>query len=123
MEVKLKHKSTEDIILSLIKFASNKEANAIDTSEVEKIAKLVKIKLSQDEVEYYAGELAMLKWVNKILSHLNTDNVLPMRYGGIVDTLHTRSDVVSCENTKDDILSCAQSEHGYFVVPKAISNE
>ncbi len=119
----MKNKSTEDIILSLIEFASNKEANAIDNLEVEKVAKLVKIKLSKDEVEYYAGELAMLNWVNKILSHLNTKNVSPMRYGSVEHKLHIRQDIVNCDNTKDDILSSTKPEHGYFVVPKVINNE
>jgi aspartyl-tRNA(Asn)/glutamyl-tRNA(Gln) amidotransferase subunit C len=114
-------KSTEDIIASLIKF-TNKRKVTITKEEVLKIAQLVRIRLSDDEIQYFSKELTMLDWIHNILSKVNTENVVPMRYGSIDKSTHVRDDVVGSCNIKQEILSNAKSEHGYFVVPKVISD-
>ncbi|MDG7055906.1 MAG: aspartyl/glutamyl-tRNA amidotransferase subunit C [Wolbachia endosymbiont of Meromenopon meropis] len=112
-------RSTEDVITSLVEFV-NKRKVTITKKEMLKIAQLVRIKLSNDEIQHYSKELTMLDWINSILREVNTDGVSPIRYGGIDKNVQTHYDFVNVKNTKKDILSNAKSEHGYFVVPKVI---
>ncbi|WP_168464669.1 Asp-tRNA(Asn)/Glu-tRNA(Gln) amidotransferase subunit GatC [Wolbachia endosymbiont of Ctenocephalides felis wCfeT] len=114
-------KSTEDTITSLIEF-SNKRKVTITREEMLKIAHLVRIKLSDDEIKHYSRELTMLDWIHDILLSVNTDGVSPIRYGTIDKDVHVRDDVVNSRNIKEEILSNTRSEHGYFVVPKAIND-
>lgn len=116
-------KSTEDIITSLIEFV-NKRKITITKEEMLKIAQLVRIKLSNDEIEYYSKELTMLDWIHDILLQVNTEGVSPIRYGSIDKDAHVRDDTVDFQNQniKEEILSNTKPEHGYFVVPKAISD-
>lgn len=87
-----------------------------------KIVQLVKIKLSNDEIEHYSKELTMLDWIHDILLRVNTKDVSPIRYGSIDKDIHVRDDVVNFQSMKEEILSNTKSEHGYFVVPKVIND-
>lgn len=114
-------KSTEDVITSLIEFVSKRKIT-ITKEEMLKIAQLVRIKLSDDEITYYSNELTMLDWIHDILLQVNTEGVSPIRYGSIDKDIHVRDDIVKSKNMKKEILSNTKSEYGYFVVPKAIND-
>ncbi|MCV3769211.1 MAG: aspartyl/glutamyl-tRNA amidotransferase subunit C [Wolbachia pipientis] len=114
-------KSTEDIITSLIEFA-NKRKVTITKKEMLKIAQLVRIKLSNDETEHYSKELTMLDWIHDTLLQVNTEGISPVRYGTIDKNIHLYNNVINSKSMKEEILSNTKSEHGYFVVPKAINN-
>ncbi|WFW29678.1 MAG: aspartyl/glutamyl-tRNA amidotransferase subunit C [Wolbachia endosymbiont of Menacanthus eurysternus] len=114
------NKSIEDVIISLVEFAKKRKVT-ISRREMLKIAQLVKIKLlSDDEIEFFSKELAILNWIHDILSQVNTEGVFPVYYGNIDKSTYTRDDVVNSQNIKREILFNAKSEHGYFVVPRAI---
>lgn len=85
-----------------------------------KIVQLVKIKLSNDEIEHYSKELTMLDWIHDILLRVNTKDVSPIRYGSIDKDIHVRDDVVNFQSMKEEILSNTKSDHAYFVVPKYV---
>lgn len=112
-------KSTEDIITSLIEFA-NKRKITISKEEILKIANLVRIQLSEDEVEFYSKELTMLDWIHDILSKVNTEGVDPIRYGSIEKNIHVRNDTSNSENMRKEILCNTCPDDGYFVVPKIL---
>ncbi|MFP3035932.1 MAG: aspartyl/glutamyl-tRNA amidotransferase subunit C [Wolbachia sp.] len=112
---------TEDVITSLIEFV-NKRKVTITKEEMLKIAQLVRIKLSSDEIEHYSKELTMLDWIHDALLQVNTEGVSPIRYGSIDKDIHVHDDVVNAQNIKEEILSNTKSEHGYFVVPKVIND-
>ncbi|QKX01304.1 Asp-tRNA(Asn)/Glu-tRNA(Gln) amidotransferase GatCAB subunit C [Wolbachia endosymbiont of Dipetalonema caudispina] len=114
-------RSTEDIITSLIEFA-NKRKVTITKKEMLKIAQLVRIKLSNDETEHYSKELTMLDWIHDTLLQVNTEGISPVRYGTIDKNIHLHNNVTNSKSMKEEILSNTKSEHGYFVVPKAINN-
>ncbi|MDD9331862.1 MAG: aspartyl/glutamyl-tRNA amidotransferase subunit C [Wolbachia sp.] len=114
-------KSTEDIITSLIEFA-NKRKVTITKEEMLKIAQLVRIKLSDDEIKFYSKELTMLDWIHNTLFQVSTSDVSPIRYGSIDKDIHVRDDIVDSKNIKEDVLSNTKPEHGYFVVPKVIND-
>lgn len=114
-------KSTEDVITSLIEFV-NKRKITITKEEMLKIAQLVRIKLSDNEIQYYSKELTMLDWIHDTLFKVNTEGVSPMRYGTIDKDIHVCDDIINSQNIKEEILSNTKSEHGYFVVPKVIND-
>ncbi|QKX01488.1 Asp-tRNA(Asn)/Glu-tRNA(Gln) amidotransferase subunit GatC [Wolbachia endosymbiont of Cruorifilaria tuberocauda] len=114
-------RSTEDVITSLIEFV-NKRKVTITKKEMLKVAKLVRIKLSNDETEHYSKELTMLDWIYDTLLQVNTENISPVRYGAIEKNIHVHNDIVNPQSTKEEILSNTKSEHGYFVVPKVVNN-
>ncbi|MCA7010612.1 Asp-tRNA(Asn)/Glu-tRNA(Gln) amidotransferase subunit GatC [Wolbachia endosymbiont of Tribolium confusum] len=114
-------RSTEDVITSLIEFA-NKRKITISREEMLKTSQLVRIKLSDDEIQYYSKELTMLDWIHDTLLKVNTEGVSPMRYGTMDKDIHVRDDIINSQNIKEEILSNTKSEHGYFVVPKVIND-
>jgi aspartyl-tRNA(Asn)/glutamyl-tRNA(Gln) amidotransferase subunit C len=92
----------------------------IDKNTTIKIAKLSRIKISENEVEEFSLQLSsILDWVEQ-LNEINTDNVEPLSSVSLAK-LPLRSDV---ENTSDDskkILSNAPEKlENYFVVPKVV---
>ncbi|CAD6996580.1 unnamed protein product [Ceratitis capitata] len=96
-EIKMPIKSTEDVITSLIEFV-NKRKVTITQEEMLKIAQLVRIKLSNDEIEHYSKELTMLNWIHDTLLQVNTEGVSPVRYGAIDKVIHVHDDVVDSQN-------------------------
>ncbi|WCR57915.1 Asp-tRNA(Asn)/Glu-tRNA(Gln) amidotransferase subunit GatC [Wolbachia endosymbiont of Ctenocephalides felis wCfeJ] len=114
-------RSTEDVITSLIEFV-NKRKVTITKEEMLKITQLVRVKLSDEEIEHYSKELTMLDWIHDTLLQVNTESVSPIRYGTIDKDIHVCNDVVNSQNIKEEILSNTKSEHGYFVVPKVIND-
>ncbi|WDM85501.1 Asp-tRNA(Asn)/Glu-tRNA(Gln) amidotransferase subunit GatC [Ehrlichia sp. JZT12] len=84
-------------------------------------AKLVRIKLNDNEIDYYLKELeAVLNWIQTI-SQIDTNSISPMSHGGIDYTLHLREDIISDGNIKDIVLSeSPEQEQDFFVVPKVI---
>ncbi|WP_333023724.1 Asp-tRNA(Asn)/Glu-tRNA(Gln) amidotransferase subunit GatC [Wolbachia endosymbiont of Pentidionis agamae] len=117
----MSNKSTADIISSLVEFVSKRQVT-ISKDEMTKIVKLVRIKLSDDEFKHYSKELSMLDWIRDTLSHVNTKDVLPVRYGSIDSDEYIRHDVIDCEDKEDKILLNTESENGYFIVPKVVND-
>lgn len=88
--------------------------------EVKKIAKLSRIRLTDEEIAHFTTELSgIFKWV-EMLQDIDTKNVLPMASVPNMQ-LPSRDDVVNDGNIRDDILANApQSAYGCFVVPKMV---
>ncbi|WP_078400173.1 Asp-tRNA(Asn)/Glu-tRNA(Gln) amidotransferase subunit GatC [Ehrlichia ruminantium] len=101
--------------------SNNLQQKKITKNDLLQVAKLVKVKLSDNEIGYYIKELeSVLSWINTI-SQVNTDNVIPMSHGGIGHKLPLRKDIINDGNIKDIILSeSPKQEHDFFVVPKVI---
>ncbi|WP_410521731.1 Asp-tRNA(Asn)/Glu-tRNA(Gln) amidotransferase subunit GatC [Ehrlichia ruminantium] len=100
---------------------NNLQQKRITKDDLLQVAKLVKIKLSDDEVGYYIKELeSVLSWINTI-SQVDTENIIPMSHGGISHTLPLRQDIINDGNIKDTVLSNSpKQEQDFFVVPKVI---
>jgi aspartyl-tRNA(Asn)/glutamyl-tRNA(Gln) amidotransferase subunit C len=87
---------------------------------IEKIGKLARIRLSEDDKTMYAKEISsILGWVEQ-LNEVNTDNVAQLN--SVSDmTLPWRKDEVTDGNIADQVLKNApQAEYGCFAVPKVI---
>lgn len=92
----------------------------LTVEEVKKIAKLSRIRLSDDEIKRYQDELNQIfKWVEQ-LREVDTNDVPPM--AGVGDyTLRQREDMVQDGNIQQDVLANApNASYGCFVVPKVV---
>ena len=92
----------------------------VDEATVRRIARLARIKITDEEAASLQGELSgILDWV-KQLDEVKTDGVEPMTRV-IPMTLKKRPDVVTDGDKADDILKNAPaSDDHFFVVPKVI---
>jgi aspartyl-tRNA(Asn)/glutamyl-tRNA(Gln) amidotransferase subunit C len=88
--------------------------------EVRKIAKLSRIRLSDEEVVHFGKEISgILDWV-EMLQEVDTNNVPRMASVSNI-TLPLREDVVSDGNYRDAVLANApDARYGCFAVPKVV---
>ncbi|TVQ81737.1 MAG: Asp-tRNA(Asn)/Glu-tRNA(Gln) amidotransferase subunit GatC [Micavibrio sp.] len=93
---------------------------SIDTQTVEKIARLARIKVTEDEKAKFATELdGIMQWIEQ-LQDVDTDGVEPLT--SVVDmTLHMREDAVTDGDIQEKVLANApETAEGFFVVPKVV---
>ncbi len=92
----------------------------ITRRDVEYVARLARLKLSEEEIERYSKQLAkILEYIDK-LNELDTSKT-PPTYHVLPLTNVFREDKVEPSLPKDEILSNApESEEGYFKVKKVI---
>lgn len=91
----------------------------LDKQAVAKIARLARIKVTDEEKEHYASEISgILKWMEQ-LNEVNTENT-PQLSSVAAVTLPWRKDEVTDGNIQEAVLKNALSEHGCFIVPKVI---
>ena len=93
----------------------------ISVDEIRKLAKLARIKLTDEELSQYSKDLAgVIGWLDK----LNDVEIDPLNK-------FVASDYILMEKLVDDtlsdkhadVLSNAETEHNCFVVPKIIENQ
>ena len=95
---------------------------SIDNKIVEKIAKLSRISLEDNEVNDLSLELSqILDWVEQ-LSEINTDDISPIFSSfDDADNINLREDRVSDGGYRDKVISNApMSEDVFFLVPKVV---
>lgn len=93
---------------------------SLTKQDVQKIAKLARIRLTEDEALHYGQEISgILDWIT-MLNEVNTDKVPQMASVSSIG-LSLREDVVTDGNIVDDILKNApEAAYGCFTVPKVI---
>ena len=92
----------------------------LDTNTINKIAKLARIKLSEEEAEDLLKDMnSILDWVEQ-LNEVNTDLIEPL--ANISSSiLPQRKDVSIDINSSDEILQNSPDKlEGYFAVPKVV---
>ncbi|MEQ8823379.1 MAG: Asp-tRNA(Asn)/Glu-tRNA(Gln) amidotransferase subunit GatC [Filomicrobium sp.] len=92
----------------------------VDEETVRRIARLARIKVTDEEAAGLEGELsAILDWVEQ-LGEVDTENVEPMTRV-VPISLKQREDVVNDGEKADQIVANAPlSEDDFFVVPKVV---
>lgn len=92
----------------------------VDDKAVRRIARLARIKITDDEAKGLESELTgILTWVEQ-LSEIDTSGIEPMTRV-VAQELTQRQDVVTDGGIADDIVKNAPMvEDHYFVVPKVI---
>ena len=92
---------------------------AISGTEVKKIAKLARIKVSAQEVVFFGDELnKIMNWIEQ-LNEVNVDGVLPLS-GTEAMPLPLRKDAVAHACTAEEVLRNGPSKYNCFVVPKVV---
>lgn len=90
----------------------------ITVKDVEHVAKLARLELTEDEKELYTKQLGdVLKYVEQ-MNEVDTSDVKPMSHA--IDFVNVmREDKVIYEQTKEALMSNApDEENGFFKVPK-----
>ena len=92
----------------------------VDAAAVHRIARLARIKVTEEEAKALETELSgILEWV-KQLDEVDTSGVEPMT-SVIPMTLKQRPDVVTDGGIADDVVANAPArEDHFFVVPKVV---
>ena len=93
---------------------------SVDQTTVRRIARLARIKVSDEEVPALEGELnAILKWI-EMLDDVDTGNIAPLT--SVVETsMKKRQDEVTDGGYPEDVTKNAPaSEDHFFMVPKVV---
>ncbi|HLS60536.1 MAG TPA: Asp-tRNA(Asn)/Glu-tRNA(Gln) amidotransferase subunit GatC [Virgibacillus sp.] len=92
----------------------------VTKAEVENIADLVRIAVSDKEVESYTAHLnTVIEYADK-LSELNTDDVEPTKHGIVLENV-LRTDEVTQSITQEEALRNApDKQDGHFKVPSVM---
>lgn len=92
----------------------------VDNKTVRKIARLARIRVTDEEANALEGELSnILQWVEQ-LDEVNTDGVAPMTSVVAMDTPE-RDDKINDGGIADAIVTNAPvREDHYFAVPKVV---
>jgi len=93
---------------------------SIDKSTVPKIANLARIKVTEQDLDYYAPQLQnILSWAEQ-LQEVDTSGVEPLANVSEI-ALSLRKDEVTDGNIQQDILANApETVEGFFVVTKIV---
>lgn len=93
---------------------------SIDKNVVGKIARLARIRVTEEEKEVYAGELSKILGMIEKLNKVDTTGVEPLT-SVVQMNLPMRDDVVTDGAIPEKILANApESTAGFFVVPKVV---
>lgn len=90
----------------------------ITKKEVEHVAKLARLELTEEEKERYTQQFSNIFDYFNQLSEVNTENIEPMAHAiPMVNVM--REDKVKLPYTRDEIMANAPvEEDGYFKVPR-----
>ncbi|HEX2751843.1 MAG TPA: Asp-tRNA(Asn)/Glu-tRNA(Gln) amidotransferase subunit GatC [Alphaproteobacteria bacterium] len=93
---------------------------SIDKDTVGKIARLARIRVTEEDKEKLSGELTNILTMIEELNAVDTKGVDPMT--SVVQVkMHQREDVVTDGDIQDKILANAPDKAaGFFVVPKVV---
>jgi aspartyl-tRNA(Asn)/glutamyl-tRNA(Gln) amidotransferase subunit C len=93
---------------------------SIDQATVRHIARLARIKVSDQEAQQFEGELSsILTWVEQ-LDAVDTDNIEPMTSVIEVDMKQRRDEVTDGGIADDVVGNAPQRENHFFLVPKVV---
>ena len=92
----------------------------IDKSQVEHIARLARLSMSEEELELFSSQLTNIMGHIKKLEELDTDGIEPTSHA--LDLINVaREDVVRESLKVDEALANAPDRHdGFYRVPKII---
>lgn len=93
---------------------------ALERSDVEKIAHLARLGLSESEIPQTTETLNNILGLIDAMQAVDTDGIEPLAHP-LETTQRLRADVVTEQNHRDDYQAIAPAvENGLFLVPKVI---
>ncbi len=92
----------------------------ITRQEVEHVATLARLKLDDNEISLFTGQMdAILAYVDK-LSELNTDNIIPTSHAVPMENAFRADEVRPSIGTENALANAPESTEGFFKVPQVI---
>ena len=92
----------------------------ITQKEVEHVATLARLKLDQEEIATFTGQMdAILSYVDK-LSGLNTDGIIPTSHAVPMENAFRADEVRPSIGTENALTNSPARVEGFFKVPKVI---
>ena len=92
----------------------------IDSKQVQRIAKLARLHISEDKYEMYATEMSKVLDVIDKLQEVDTAGLDPV-INVNSHRVSFRKDIITDGNCDSDIIANApKSKFGYFLVPKVV---
>jgi aspartyl-tRNA(Asn)/glutamyl-tRNA(Gln) amidotransferase subunit C len=92
----------------------------MEKSEVEKIAHLARLAVSDSEIEHYAGELTKILSLVEQMNSVDTDDVTPLAHP-LNMTQRLREDSITEPDKRAQLQAGAPLvENGLYLVPKVI---
>lgn len=93
---------------------------SLDAAAVARIARLARIRVTDDEKNHLAAELSqVMDWISELQS-VDTEGVEPLT-SVVGARLKTRLDAVTLNVTRDQVLANApEAMAGFFTVPKVV---
>ena len=92
----------------------------ITIKDVEYVAKLARLALSEEEKANYTQQLnAILEHMDE-LNKLDTSKVLPTSHAIQINNVFREDEVKKCDNTEDIINNAPEKEDRFFKVKKVI---
>jgi aspartyl-tRNA(Asn)/glutamyl-tRNA(Gln) amidotransferase subunit C len=92
----------------------------IDKSQVQKVAKLARLDLSEAEIEEFAGQLnAIIGYVER-MNTLNTEGVEPLAHCLPVSNVFREDIIKESLGTEKTLANAPQQDGQFFKVPKIL---
>ena len=92
----------------------------IDKDDVENIAKLSRIRLTELEREMFVHQLNNILFYIEKLNKLDTENVAPMAYTSGVSNVFREDKLKPSIPLQDVLINAPATKSGFFKVPKVI---
>lgn len=93
---------------------------SLDKSTVKKVARLARLKMTDEELDRYGAQLNNILGFIEQLSEVNTDNVEPLP-SPVDIPLKLRKDEITDGDIQDDVLANGpETVEGFYVVPKVV---
>ena len=95
----------------------------ITIEEVKRIAKLSKLNIPDDQLDYYASEMDKILGYFKIISKVDTSNIEPLTHVTEQDNVVRKDEIGECIENKKFIDNCPESFGQYIKVPKVLDKD
>lgn len=93
---------------------------ALTIKEVEHIALLARIEISEDEKKAFAEQLsAILQYADK-LNELDTTDTVPLDHILPIHNVFREDEVITSPSREDIFANAPESQDGYFKVPRIL---
>jgi len=86
--------------------------------DVEHVARLARLGLSEDEKKLYAEQLSCILEYAELLNKLNTDGIEPTTHSFPIKNVLREDKAIPCADTASIIANAPQEESGMFLVPR-----
>jgi aspartyl-tRNA(Asn)/glutamyl-tRNA(Gln) amidotransferase subunit C len=95
-------------------------SDIIDDNKIDKIAKLAKIAISDEQKPLIKEQLInIVNWFDK-LNEVNVDNIEPLINVNEMSLTMNDDEIIQHNNISDILKNAPQAKYDYFTVPKVI---